>query len=322
MPQPSGIVLWQSPRATRLQSLVACSSSFVVVGSVFWLLPLYYYVYRRRCKKRWQKALVILSAALIIFYPHGAWKRFRNSRLWDSWLTSLRVKVVSERPKERAAGHRRKLVALSPHGIFPFTVALPLLGKLNETVFDGVSPVVAGVVLRVPILRQVVRWLGAVEATPQKMRAALEGERNLAVLPGGIGEMFKDPGRGREAALLRSRKGFVRVALQAGADIVPVYAFGASRLLRRVPLPSLFERLSRALRMSLILFWGRWGLPIPFPVPITFAVGRTIEVGGPHEHPSDELVDRVHRLYVDAIERLFETYKHEYGWGSRTLRVL
>jgi 2-acylglycerol O-acyltransferase 2 len=57
-----------------------------------------------------------------------------------------------------------------------------------------------------------------------------------------------------------------------GADIVPVYSLGQSRMLD-------FRGccgLSRRLRTAVGVFWGRWGLPVPRRHDIIVAVGRPI----------------------------------------------
>ena len=54
---------------------------------------------------------------------------------------------------------------------------------------------------------------------------ALSGYQNLAA--GMLTEMWL---RSRERIYLSKRKGFVKVAIQAGADIVPVYVLGQSQV--------------------------------------------------------------------------------------------
>ena len=46
----------------------------------------------------------------------------------------------------------------------------------------------------------------------------------------------------------------------------PQKVFGNSETFKRVPLPAVVENLSRLLKASIVLFWGRWGLPVPFKV--------------------------------------------------------
>ena len=61
--------------------------------------------------------------------------------------------------------------------------------------------------------------------------------------------------------------------------MVPVYLFGNTTVLsvlRWGPLATL----SRALGMSLTLFWGRFKLPLPKQVPLSYVRGRPL--GLPH----------------------------------------
>lgn len=86
--------------------------------------------------------------------------------------------------------------------------------------------------------------------SPQQQRAAsldpVTGGRRLGVsvglMVGGIAEMFMIR-RDHERIKLRDRKGFVRIALEHGTDILPVYMFGVNQALDFGP-PWL-QRLSR-----------------------------------------------------------------------------
>ena len=57
--------------------------------------------------------------------------------------------------------------------------------------------------------------------------------------------------------------GIVKIALRAGAPLVPVYGFGHTKLWTAIVDPfGLLERISLALDVSLVPFVGRWGWPI------------------------------------------------------------
>ncbi len=71
---------------------------------------------------------------------------------------------------------------------------------------------------------------------------------------------------------LRRRLGFVRVAIRAGADLVPVYHLGASQLLGFWG----SEAASRRARMCCGLFFGAWGLPLPRRHAILTLVGAPV----------------------------------------------
>ena len=50
------------------------------------------------------------------------------------------------------------------------------------------------------------------------------------MVPGGIAEMFVcSYGDTQETLLIKQRKGFVKIALETGAQIVPCYCFGNSQ---------------------------------------------------------------------------------------------
>jgi Diacylglycerol acyltransferase len=74
---------------------------------------------------------------------------------------------------------------------------------------------------------------------------------------GGIGEIFCDADDNNEYALVLGRLGFVKRAIEAGVDIVPTFVFGNSATFKRAKLPAAFEKLSRLLKTSLVVFWGR-----------------------------------------------------------------
>jgi hypothetical protein len=147
----------------------------------------------------------------------------------------------------------------------------------------------------------------------------LTGARKLGVsvglMVGGIAEMFmirKD----HERIKLKERKGFVRVALEHGTDILPVYMFGVNQALDFGP-PWL-QRLSRKMRASLGVIYGVWGLPIPRRVPIFMVTGRPLVVGPPmrKDHPGFAArVDELHAQFCVEIERLYYTHRGTYGHG-------
>ena len=66
--------------------------------------------------------------------------------------------------------------------------------------------------------------------------------------------------------------------------------------------------LSRKLGVSVTLFWGIAGLPLPRPVKLVFARGRP--VGLPHiEDPTDADVDKYHALYCEKLLDLYDNYR-------------
>lgn len=131
-----------------------------------------------------------------------------------------------------------------------------------------------------------------------------------------------------EVALLTNRKGFIRMALQHNVPIVPIYSFGATKMLKRLELP-LLEKISNFLRVSICLFFGRFGLPMPFKQKLLYVMGRPI-------HPpsidaqfnnlsADEqmrIIDSMHESFCQELSRIFNKYKNSYGWGHKSLKIV
>lgn len=90
--------------------------------------------------------------------------------------------------------------------------------------------------------------------------------------------------------VLKNRKGFVRIALKAGASLVPAISFGEN---------DTFEVNS----WRLIRFNGR--------VPITTVVGAPIHLEE-NLNPSDDDVNDVHELFCRQITELFDEQKSKY----------
>jgi hypothetical protein len=145
---------------------------------------------------------------------------------------------------------------------------------------------------RVPILREVSRRFQVIPARqPERTLAALRRDRFLMLYPGGM----------REAALRRyrdepyrlrweERSGFLRLALEAEAELVFVAAVGAEEAYYQsaLPMPGVWIRLANAgspqryrgmpLRFGLA---GPHLVPglLPLPVRLTHAVSPALDLG-------------------------------------------
>jgi 1-acyl-sn-glycerol-3-phosphate acyltransferase len=122
-----------------------------------------------------------------------------------------------------------------------------------------------------------------------------------------------------EVIKIRERKGFIRIAVETGVPLLPVYHYGNSQML--VYGPRCLEDLSRRMRMSLGIIFGRWGLPLPFKVKLHMVVGDLIPVDPvPRHHPDFEAaVARVQRQYMAALLELYNAHRAGYGWADRPL---
>ncbi|KFP27247.1 2-acylglycerol O-acyltransferase 2, partial [Colius striatus] len=149
-----------------------------------------------------------------------------------------------------------------------------------------------------------------------------EGGNMLAIIVGGAQEAL-DARPGSCTLMLKNRKGFVRLAIEHGTPLVPIFSFGENDLYDQVRNPKgsclrwLQHRLQRIMSISLPLFHARgifqysFGL-MPYRRPICTVVGKPIPVQKKYK-PSEEEVDRVHQKYLDELCKLFEEHKAKYN---------
>ena len=84
----------------------------------------------------------------------------------------------------------------------------------------------ASFVFYIPIYRDIALAAGIVDASRYVTRDLLNKKRHsIALCPGGATEALY-AGAGRHTLYIKSRLGFVRMAMQTGTPIVPVYSFG------------------------------------------------------------------------------------------------
>jgi hypothetical protein len=92
---------------------------------------------------------------------------------------------------------------------------------------------VANALLHVPMVCTFLSWFGFIPVAPTCLAEACSSEHNVALVPGGISEMTAFEGPHVEVISLLDRKGFIRLALQHGRDLVPVYGFGENRAFKQ-----------------------------------------------------------------------------------------
>ena len=183
----------------------------------------------------------------------------------------------------------------------------------------------ASVLFRVPLLRHALAIMGNAPATAPNLLARLRQPGcNTFLVPGGIAEMFMND-HDREVVKLAGRTGFCKHALVTGSPLLPTYIFGQTQLFYTLTGrgQDLLQRVSRALRISIIPFVGRsWLSPfVPLQQPLTCVIGRPINVGAaPIAEPTDAQISALHAQFRAELVRIFETYKGRHpGFENKRL---
>ncbi|XP_069748252.1 2-acylglycerol O-acyltransferase 2 [Narcine bancroftii] len=195
-----------------------------------------------------------------------------------------------------------------------------------QTLYPGLRPHMLMLPLwfRVPFFRDYIMSAGLVPSDKESAKYLLRRKEggNVAVIAIGGAPEALDARPGAFTLQLKNRKGFIKLALQCGAPLVPVFSFGENEVFNQVnnPKGSFLRRLQDRLQMwmgiSLPLFHARgvfqysFGL-LPYRKPIHTVVGRPIEVDR-RDNPTLEEINELHQKYIEGLSHLFEEHKAKY----------
>jgi acyl carrier protein len=310
---PDGCALKEVP-LRPFDDAFAILYSFLFFGVFMWLpvcITLVFIMFPLRV------ATAIFSTFLLVVYtaPFDCYPAcFRTG--WALGLVNryYSYRMIIEAPRESYTAVP-SIYSFGPHGVFSIAPAIQSL--LNEFVLgENMHFLAASAALWVPVYNVYLRMMGFRSVDRKPFKDTLLSGRSVGIIPGGIAEMLST-NVDTEIMMVQERKGFISIALETGAQIVPCYCFGNTQTFA-CGSNRYLEYLSRFFRMSLIIFWGRFGLPVPFRTAQITVVGRPLLLPKV-THPTPELINDYHEQYLRETRRLYDKYKNTYNWQERKL---
>src|SRR3954454_7062724 len=158
------------------------------------------------------------------------------------------------------------------------------------------------------------RKMGVLPAAPDSMASALAAGHDVAVWPGGEVDSLR-PWTKRDKAILAGRKGFIRLAINAGVPIVPIATVGGPD---SMPVVATGRRVARALQLDKVArlkmfpfaLQAPWGvspamLPeIPLPTKIRTAFQEPITLSkDPKKANDDDYLEKSYHRIEGSIQR-------------------
>jgi hypothetical protein len=204
----------------------------------------------------------IIISALIPPLP-SPWLLSKLSPILDYFQYEQIMETSPIDVRENMRKGKSYMLAVQPHGVLSLCGMCSAIYADKE--FQGTIPTgVASALLHTPILKHVMGIFNLISASKSSLKKQFKKggiEGTVVLYVGGMAELFLSSAE-EETLYLKKRKGFIKLALQEGVDIVPIYLFGNTTILS-VFKTGLLADLSRKLQVSCTLFWGKWKLPIP-----------------------------------------------------------
>mmetsp|Transcript_12418 Transcript_12418/g.18637 ORF Transcript_12418/g.18637 Transcript_12418/m.18637 type:complete len:325 (-) Transcript_12418:17-991(-) len=212
------------------------------------------------------------------------------------------VNEFTDEEYEKASQTKNFIFATQPHGVLSVAGICYGISKAPKSI---PPTAVASILLRIPIMKHVFGTFNLIDASKKSLTEALK-RQSVVIYIGGMAELFLSS-LTEEKLFVRQRKGFIKLAMQTNADVVPCYFFGNTSTLEVIKNKVLMN-ISRTIGVSITLFWGRWGSPFTLPRKVLVVRGRPI--GVPYSaNPSNEEIDLWHEKYVSEVERIYNQYK-------------
>lgn len=246
------------------------------------------------------------------------WPFFKNLKFWKYIANYFKAKIVLENgiplnPKQQY------IFASFPHGACSTQHILTMTdacGMLSDIYPSPRRDLCASILFYIPILKDILLFLGNVDASSKTAHYNLKKHRSLLIFVGGEKEQLMTKPR-ENKIYLKSRKGFIKLSLQYGAHLVPMWAFGENECYH---VSNAFQGfrvwLQRNFKIGIPIVWGVLGSPLPLPVHIGIEMGQPIEVTAKGAAEiTDKDIDELHARFMQEMTRLFERTKLKYGYA-------
>jgi len=258
-------------------------------------------------------------------------ERLRRSRVWSLFASyyPARLHRSQELPPTR-----KYVFGYHPHGIISHGAFAAFCTEALgfSQLFPGITMTLLTLDsnFRIPLYRDYALALGLASVSRESCDNLLSkggpnGEgmgRAITIVVGGARESLDSQPQGLKLVLKR-RKGFVKLAINNGADLVPVLGFGENELYEQFngethPRVHKFQLLvKRYLGFTIPLFHARGvfnydvGL-LPYRRPLNIVVGRPVRVEQ-QAKADPAYVDEMHGKYMEELLRLWEEWKDHFA---------
>lgn len=220
--------------------------------------------------------------------------------------------------------NRPVIFALEPHDILPLSMA-----ALSDAVqvFPGIRArgCVTSIAYKIPILKHVFTWVGSGSIDKENVVDMISKGESPMICVGGAHEVIYMENSSEYVLYMSPRLGYVKIAMQQGVDIVPMFAFGQRNLWDYyIPSSTWLHSLGRKIGFIPLIYTGMWGLPLAPPKAggqVTVVLGAPVEIPKIAEPTPEQLAEYALKV-IEGVQRIFEENKDKNGAAGCTLKIL
>ncbi|KAF2842868.1 DAGAT-domain-containing protein [Patellaria atrata CBS 101060] len=274
---------------------------------------------------------VLLSNAGTSGQLSHRWERARRSPIWSLFASYFPARLHRS---HELPSTRKYIFGYHPHGIISHG-AFAAFGT-EALGFSQLFPGIINTLLtldsnfRIPLYRDYALRMGLASVSRESCENILSqggpnGEgmgRAITIVVGGARESL-DAQPGTLRLVLAKRKGFIKLAIRTGADLVPVLAFGENELYEQFngqehPWVHRAQLLiKKVMGFTVPLFHARGvfnydvGM-MPYRRPMNIVVGKPIKVIQ-QEEPDSRYVDEIHAEYMKELRWIWDEWKDTFA---------
>jgi len=201
----------------------------------------------------------------------------------------------------------KAIYVFHPHGVCSLAHAFHIVGNITDWPNKNIRAAVHTLMTSMPFVKDF-HNNRIVRSTYDAMKGVLLDGKSLSVALGGLSETRYLDAK-KITAIVRSRKGIFKMALETGTPIIPVITYGENKIYQKMDsrISDLFEYLFKIHvpipTLASIKSWFQIYRE-PLRDKIETHLGAAIEVGEPRE-PTDQEVARLRDAYVEGLRDLY-----------------
>ncbi|DBA02974.1 TPA: hypothetical protein N0F65_003162 [Lagenidium giganteum] len=269
--------------------------------------------------------------ALYVLYQLFFWKTRVNPGFRQYFMDFVRAYPYfattglvfdNKQPDERVQiePNDKNMFAFHPHGVT--SLGWSYNGVYNHSLMHSdLRWLVTSAIFFIPVLRNMMAWIGAEPIEKNHVKRLLSESRNVCLIPGGY-EKATIYERNKHRVYMRHRAGFIKLALQHGYKVHPVYTFGEEQSFYAFPYLLSWRLLLNRVKLPGCMIVGVWWcFFLPFPnINLITVVGDPIQLPK-IDKPSRADVSKYHSIYIKALEDLFERNKAKYATAGANAKL-